>query len=282
MTDRTLAALGLAEAPREHPLRYPGAWPRESGLLDGDRLLPLEVLVHPDRTPVVAIGSNGCPGQLRHKMAEFGIASPVPMVKAEVTGLDIGVSAHVSRMGYVSASPVAAPGTVRELFVLWLDAEQLAVIDASEGVPLPAGNYRRAWLPAPEARIGLADGTVLPGAYAYVNRHGVLRDGTGVPRRHPGQRALISGLLAASARLRELFGTTPEEFCARARGDRLLCALGTGLLAEEGWVTASGLERYVRTDAGRPESGPAGGDASAPRRSGRRAGAPRSFPGRPG
>ena len=64
--DRTLESLGLAEAPREHPLLYPGAWPSDSGLLDGDRLLPLDRLVYDDRVPVLAIGSNACPGQLRH------------------------------------------------------------------------------------------------------------------------------------------------------------------------------------------------------------------------
>ena len=85
-TDRTLRALGLGEAPREHPLLYPGAWPADSGLLDGDRFLPPERLVYEERTPVIAIGSNGCPGQLRHKMTEFGIRSPLPMVKARVTG----------------------------------------------------------------------------------------------------------------------------------------------------------------------------------------------------
>ncbi|MRT45033.1 hypothetical protein FGX00_04205, partial [Xylella fastidiosa subsp. multiplex] len=110
-------------------------------------LLPLDRLTHEDRVPVLAVGSNACPGQLRHKMRQSGIASPVPMVRARVTGLDVGVSAHVSRLGYVSASPVESPGAVRELFITWLDAEQLAVIDASEGVPLPCGNYRRAWLP---------------------------------------------------------------------------------------------------------------------------------------
>jgi hypothetical protein len=251
-TDRTLTALGLAEAPREHPLLYPGAWPRESGLLDGDRLLPLDLLVHEDRAPVLAIGSNASPGQLRHKMTEFGIASPIPMVKARITGVDIGVSAHVSRMGYVSASPVRAPGVVRELFVLWLDAEQLAVIDASEGVPMAAGNFDRAWLPAPDVRVEPADGTVLRGVYAYVNRHGVLHDGAGAPRRHPGeQRPLLTELLRGSARLRELFGSTPEEFCARARADRRLCERGTRLFAEERRVTPSGLERYV--DSGRPD-----------------------------
>ncbi|WP_406438416.1 hypothetical protein OHB14_54305 [Streptomyces sp. NBC_01613] len=243
--DRTLESLGLAEAPRNHPLLYPGAWPSASGLLDGDRLLPLDRLVHEDRVPVLAVGSNACPGQLHDKMAESGITSPIPMVRTRVTGIDVGVSAHVSRLGYVSASPVEAPGTVRELFVTWLDAEQLAVIDASEGVPLPYGNFRRAWLPAPEVTVELEDGTRLPGAYIYVNRRGILRNGTGSLRKPAGQRALLTELLVGSARLRELFGATPEEFCARARADAGLCERGTRVFAEEKRVTVSGLERYV-------------------------------------
>ena len=242
--DRTLESLGLAEAPRDHPLLYPGAWPAESGLLDGDRLLPLDRLVHEGRTPVLAIGSNACPGQLRHKMAECGITSPIPMVRARVTGVDIGVSGHVSRLGYVSASPVDAPGAVRELFLTWLDDEQLTVIDASEGVPLPYGNFRRAWLPAPRVRVELEDGTRLSGAHIYVNRRGVLRNGAGTPRAHPGQRPLIAELLAGSARLRELFGATPEEVCARARADAALCERGTRVFAEEELLTESGRERY--------------------------------------
>ncbi|MCT9141572.1 hypothetical protein [Streptomyces violarus] len=263
LTDRTLRALGLAEAPREHPLLYPGAWPAGSGLLDGDCFLPLEQLVYEDRTPVLAIGSNACPGQLRHKMAEFGIMSPLPMVMARVRGVDAGVSAHVSRMGYMSASPVSAPDTVRDLFVLWLDDEQLAVIDASEGAPVPSGNFNRAWLPAPDVRIDLADGTRLPGAYAYVNRHGVLHDGTGAPRTHPGQRALLTELLSGLPRFRELFGVVPEEFSARARGDRRLCERGTRLFIEEKLVTSSGLERYVGSPpTGSQQTGSPGTGAS--------------------
>ncbi|SER68753.1 hypothetical protein SAMN04487983_102078 [Streptomyces sp. yr375] len=233
---RTLEALGLADAPRDRPLSYPGAWPAGSGLLDGDRLLPLERLTHPGRTPVVAVGSNASPAQLRHKMAEFGITSPVPMVRARVTGLDVGVSAHVSRLGYVSASPVNAPDVTRELFVIWLDAAQLAVVDATEP------NYDRVLLPTSGFRIELEDGQALPGAFAYVNHHGVLHDGAGVPRGHPGQRALITELLAGSPALRRLFGATPEEFCARARADARLCERGTRLFAQEKLVTDSGLE----------------------------------------
>ncbi|MET8244212.1 hypothetical protein ABZV31_07140 [Streptomyces sp. NPDC005202] len=179
-------------------------------------------------------------------MAASGIASPVPMVKARVTGVDVGVSAHVSRMGYVSASPFHAPATVRELFVIWLDERQLAVIDDSEGVPVPMGNYDRAWLPAPNVRIELENGARLPGAYVYVHRHGVLHNGADAPRRHPGERALLTELLVESARLRELFGDTPEQFCARARANPRLCARGTQLFVEEERVTTSGLEGYVR------------------------------------
>jgi hypothetical protein len=247
VTGRTLAELGLDRAPRDHPLTYPGTWPADSGLLDGDRLLPLERLVPDDgRVPVLAVGSNASPAQLQHKMAESGVAGPIPMVRTRVTGVDVGVSAHVSRLGYVSAAPLRSPAAVRELFVVWLDGPQLEVIDASEGVPLPGGNFGRAWLPAPQVRVALADGTALPGVHAYVNRHGVLHDGTGTPRRHPGQRTLLAGLLAGSAELRELFGDTPEEFCARARADAALCRRGTRLFAERRWAVPSGLEAYLR------------------------------------
>ncbi|QQM45376.1 hypothetical protein [Streptomyces liliifuscus] len=242
---RTLEALGLAEAPRDHPLAYPGAWPEESGLLDGDRLLPLTRHTFPDRVPVLAVGSNACPAQLRHKMREYELSSPLPLVKARVTGLEVGASAHVSAMGYVSASPFRAPGHTRELFVTWLDPAQLAAVDASEGVTAPAGAYDRVSLPAADVRIELESGTALDGAHLYVNRRGVLHDGTGAPLRHPGERPLLTGLLARSARLRDLFGATPEEFCARARGDLRLCTAGTRLFAEEGWTTASGLEKYL-------------------------------------
>ncbi|MER6128725.1 hypothetical protein ABT173_40430 [Streptomyces sp. NPDC001795] len=246
MDDRTLEALGLAEAPLDHPLAYPGAWPEESGLLNGNRLLPLDRLVHEDRVPVLAVGSNACPGQLRHKMDESGITSPIPLVKARVTGVDVGVSAHVSLLGYVSASPFHAPGTARELFVTWLDAEQLDVIDASEGVGVPSGPYHRAWLPSSAVSVELESGELLPGVYAYVNRVGVLRNGDGTPRRHPGERLLLTDLLLESPRLRALFGATPEEFCARARLNRELCAAGTRLFVKEKLVMASGLEGYVR------------------------------------
>ncbi|PSM38008.1 hypothetical protein C6Y14_39230 [Streptomyces dioscori] len=262
--DRTLESLGLAVAPREEPLVYPGAWPTESGLLDGDRLLPLTGRTFPGRVPVLAIGSNASPAQLRHKLRQYELSSPIPLVKARVTGLEIGVSAHVSALGYVSASPFRAPGHIRELFLTWLDPAQLAVIDASEGVTRPSGAYARVLLPSagfrveqePEPDDPGGPGDPLDGVHLYVNRHGVLHDGTGTPREHPGERQLLTELLAGSTELRKLFGSTPEEFCSRARGDLRLCAEGTRLFAREGRTTASGLEKYVRgQQTGSPGTG---------------------------
>ncbi|MDW8807037.1 hypothetical protein P1P68_20165 [Streptomyces scabiei] len=248
---RTLEALGLAVTPREDPLSYPGVWPAESGLLDGNRMLPLDTLRFEDRAPVLSVGSNASPAQLVHKMAEHGVPCRIPMVKARVTGIGIGVSAHVSLLGYVSASPFRSPGTTTELFLTWLDEAQLAVVDASEGADSPTGNFRRARLPAADVRVELESGEVLDHAWIYVNRWGVLRDGGPGPRHHPGrQRPLIGELLAASAELRELFGTTPDEFCARARGDRARCVRGRELFAERRWTTESGLERHVAAHPG--------------------------------
>ncbi|BCL32630.1 hypothetical protein GCM10017557_74890 [Streptomyces aurantiacus] len=243
--DRTLEALGLAVAPCDHPLVYPGAWPEESGVLDGDRLLPLTRRAFPGRVPVLAVGSNVSPAQLRYKMRQYELSSPIPLVKARVTGLKIGVSAHVSVMGYMSAAPFRAPGHTRELFVTWLDPAQLAAVDASEGVTRPSGAYDRVLLPATGFRVELESGELLDDVHLYVNRHGVLHDGTGTPREHPGERRLLTELLAESPELRELFGSTPEEFCSRARGAPRLCAEGTRLFARQGRTTASGLEVYV-------------------------------------
>ncbi|MCX5322241.1 hypothetical protein [Streptomyces sp. NBC_00120] len=224
MDDRTLEALGLSEAPREHPLIYPGAWPTESGLLHQNRYLRLKAMENRrlakwmveqppggfragktgdgpvplnyalmsanqtlvgDRFPVISVGSNACPAQLRHKMEGLGVSSTIPMVKARVTGIGIGVSAYVSPLGYVSSSPFHTPGLSRDLFITWLDAAQLEIVDASEGISDPDGEYDRVLLPPEDFPMALESGELLGGAYLYVHRYGVLHDGSGDPVRIP-------------------------------------------------------------------------------------------------
>jgi hypothetical protein len=226
-------ALDLARDPIGSPLAYPGRLPATSGLLDGSRFLPLrerpgmpygrwslpggaaldDVLGDRVRHPVLAVGSNGSPAQVRRKL--HGRASVlVPMIYVTATGLVSGVSAHVSRPGYVPAAPVLVPGVSGRFVVLWLDADQLAVVDATEP------NYRR--LPLPAAVSLDADGAGT-GCEVYAGRHGCLADRTGRAFRLSGQAELISALLADLPELARLTGASgPEDFAARLGGDESL------------------------------------------------------------
>ncbi|MDN3355312.1 hypothetical protein [Actinomadura sp. DC4] len=227
---------GLGRDPIGHPLTYPGALPEGSGLLDGDRFRPLiappgdetppgewrldgattldgalRTAARPalaDRHPVVAVGSNGSPAQLHRKFA--GRADlRVPLIHATVRGLLPGVSAHVSRPGYVPAAPVLAPGAVARLPVVWLDETQLSVLDATEP------NYRR--LPVPDAVAVAGDGR-RPELYA--GRHGCLVDRRGEPFALTAQADLLGALLADLPELGRLTGATgPGDFVARVRRD---------------------------------------------------------------
>src|ERR1035438_9340912 len=61
------------------------------------------------RTPILSVGSNASPAQIRRKMANAGLRLVVPITRVQVHGLVAGVSAHVSKPGYVPATPVADP-----------------------------------------------------------------------------------------------------------------------------------------------------------------------------
>ncbi|MGV9884331.1 hypothetical protein [Streptomyces sp. NPDC003006] len=257
--DRGLAALGLDGVPALRPLTYPGLPVAAPALLTGTELLPLDV--RPGgalggwsvggelpldealarlgqsplgrRSPVIAVGSNASAGQIAHKLARHGVPAAVPMVPVRVRGIGIGCAAHIGRAGYVAAAPYPDPVAEATLVVSWLDAPQLAAVDATE---LP--NYRRALLPGEAYGMTLPSGEPLGEASLYVSVRGVLADpATGLPRPGRGdQAALLGALLDASPRLRALLGPDPAVWVRRAAADAALRALGTRLFVEEGWV----------------------------------------------
>ncbi|RZS43653.1 hypothetical protein EV193_102634 [Herbihabitans rhizosphaerae] len=252
--DRSLEALGFDRVPALDPLCYPGRAPAEPMLLHDRRLSPFTVApggvgdwplagqpldsvltglgVDPitARVPSVAVGSNASPAQLCHKLGPSAI---VPMVPVRVRGVGIGVSSHISRAGYVSASPYADPGVETTIVVAFLDAEQLAAVDATEV------HYHRVLLPHNDFRVTLRSGERLDGGYLYVHRRGVLADSQGTPRRLVDQPTLLSTLLAESSALRALFGDDPAGFVAAARADEALRAAGAQVFADEGWFRAT-------------------------------------------
>ncbi|MFI6574180.1 hypothetical protein ACIBFB_00155 [Nocardiopsis sp. NPDC050513] len=256
----------FGDDPTERPLTYPGRIPDTSGVFLGDAYVPLrprrgrsaeawyaEFAGEPatlagvlsrlrradlaDRHPVVAVGSNAAPGQMRRKFLARRVRPVVPMTLADVLGIAPGVSAHVNRWGYVPAAPVEAPGPTGRLFVLWLDDAERDALDATEP------NYRRRLLPEDRHPVTLASGVRLPPCSVYVSRHGCLVDGEGRPRRLTDQPTLIRALLAESAGLRRLCGTTPESFVDRVRDPSVRDAVRR-LLRAEGRVAAQpGLAR---------------------------------------
>ncbi|MFG1948328.1 hypothetical protein [Nonomuraea sp. NPDC048826] len=222
--------------PMASPLTYPGRVPDASGVLVDGAYLPLaesgEAMA--GRHPVVAVGSNAAPGQLWRKFAGHAIRPVVPMTRADVVGVVPGVSAHVSRWGYVPAAPVAVPGEVSRLFVLWLDDRALAALDLTEP------NYRRRRLPADRHPVTLESGARLPWCFAYVGRHGCLTDGRGRPRRLVAQPELIRSLLEESPELRRLCGDTPEEFVVRVRDETVRDAVRRLFLAQRRVLRVAG------------------------------------------
>ncbi|WP_240529475.1 hypothetical protein, partial [Streptomyces antioxidans] len=255
------------DVPAQHPLTYPGRPITRPTLLTTGELWDLTptpgrlgtwtVSPHPDddeappepldavlshlgqpptphRHPVIAVGSNASPAQLHHKLSRPGHPATVPMVPVDVHGIAVGCSAHIGRYGYVASAPYTAPGARTPLVISWLDAEQLAAVDATE-----YPNYRRVLLPGSQYPMVMPSGERLRGAYLYVGERGVLMSPDGTERPLPGgrdQSALLTRLLAGSRRLRALLGPDPRSWVARAGADPAVRTTGTRIFQEEGWA----------------------------------------------
>jgi hypothetical protein len=242
--------------PITEPLTYPGRIPDTSGVLIGTSFHALRAVAGAGpahwsmssrplsdvleqqggaplnaRMPVVAVGSNAAPSQLLRKFATRSVSPLIPVTLSNVSNLVPGVSAHVSKPGYIPAVPVKILDSVSRLFVLWLDNSQLRVLDETEP------NYWRRRLPAESCTVRLESGIALPKCFLYVGKHGCLVDMQGRPRRLTDQRTLIQELLDESPLLRELCGESPEEFVARVQDSETREAVRR-ILATEGRVAA--------------------------------------------
>lgn len=154
----------LGNAPRDFPLTYPGAPPPGDALLFGSVLRPVtadgrqppgrwivsgnggttaildDVLTDcgaatiGDRAAVLAVGSNRCAAQLAGKLripnrpARLGV---VPMMQVRAHGIGTGHSAHVGVNGYIPYAPAGRAGW-HDHWLIWLDAEQLEVVNGTE------------------------------------------------------------------------------------------------------------------------------------------------------
>lgn len=157
-------------APRADGRRYPGAWPDDSCVVTFDDVRPLPGPVPElarDRQPVLAVGSNASPAQLRHKYLDHPDDLGIAMSRAHVSGLFVGFTPWRAGYGAYPATPVLEAGATTELMVQWLDHAQLADLDATEG------GYTRTWLELPAVQVRVGE-HLLDGVWAYVANSGPL------------------------------------------------------------------------------------------------------------
>jgi hypothetical protein len=213
-------------------LEYPGAPASGTGLLDGDRFwIGRDAGRLDGRSLVLAIGSNAAPAVLAGKLHRAGVTDPVPFVRAEVHGVAVGHSAHVSRGGYVPAAPYAAD-VVTETWAQWLTDEQRAAVDATEP------NYTRVELAAADYPIRLEDGRRVATYGIYASRWGVLAAG-GVPLRL-GTQAELHARLAVDGPS-ELVPWGDAESAMRALADADVRERVRDWFAAAGWALDAGL-----------------------------------------
>lgn len=124
-----------------------------------------------ERVPVLAYGSNRCPGKITWLRSDLGLGDdPVVVLRCTTVGVAAVWAAGVrARDGQRPAVLVAAPGVVEE-HALWLATrEQVAVLDRCEGRD---DRFRLARLPGAEVRT--EDGCVVDRPWVYLG-HGAIR-----------------------------------------------------------------------------------------------------------
>ena len=149
-----------------HAKSYPFSIPERSYVFSDGDIRPWDASFHRSgRIPVIAVGSNQSPAQLRRKYDGItGIA--IPAERARLHDFDVVYAAHISSYGSVPATLQASPGTAVALFVLWLDEPALARMHATEG------NYTYDRLTG--IRLELESGGTLDQAFAYSAKVGCL------------------------------------------------------------------------------------------------------------
>lgn len=159
-------------APILNPLSYPGAWLPHSAVVSHDRLEfveshHLETLTA-GKIPILAIGSNAAPAQLRYKLRnrEFSVLN----LLAEVS-FSIGYAPFRAPYGSIPATPIFDQGAA-VVRCQWVEQEELDALDKTE-VP----HYSRSTVLANVEYFGELEVQI------YSSVYGALRDQNGKPIR---------------------------------------------------------------------------------------------------
>lgn len=157
-------------APILNPISYPGLWLPHSAVISDDRLEFVELHhleeLRVGKIPILAIGSNAAPAQLRHKL--LGRSFSMLNLLAEAP-FSVGYASFKSPYGAIPATPVFDGGgaVIRCQFVT---EDELEALDATE---FP--HYVRSTVKAKVEYLGELEAQVYSAAYEP------LRDDRGNP-----------------------------------------------------------------------------------------------------
>lgn len=116
-----------------------------------------------NRFPVLAIGSNASPAQIRNKFEHQDVSPIIPTLKCSIKGLNVGFESRQVSYGAYAAAPFIDDKKTSHLFVQFLDPDQLSMLDGTED------GYTRQRL-VQTCEITLTDsGEILTGCDVYVS-----------------------------------------------------------------------------------------------------------------
>lgn len=151
---------------------YPYRIPEESFLYVDGKTWALDGFDGRDvagRTPVLAVGSNQSPDQLRRKFGGFATSVVIPVTRAWLADFDVVFASHVTRYGSIPGNLWPMQGMRVRLSINWLTHDQLAHMHGSE---IAGENYVYARLP--DIDLSITDGPLLNNVFAHVSRHGAM------------------------------------------------------------------------------------------------------------
>lgn len=150
----------------EHAKAYPFPAPDHGFLYEAGswRRLEEDDLERNGRVPVLAAGSNQSPEQLIRKYGGMEDIGPIPVQRGRLHDFDVVYAAHLTAYGSLPATFQRSPGTLVTVFVLWLNAAQLARMHETER------NYSYDRLD--RVAIEFDDGATRDHAFAYSSKIG--------------------------------------------------------------------------------------------------------------
>jgi|GEM_PF-1658704 len=114
-----------------HAEGYPFARPACSYLFKEGGMHPLPEDACWGRLPIIASGSNASPARL---LAKFGTGHEIAVTRAKLRHFAVVFAGHFTAYGAIPATLFPHEGACSDVWITWLNAEQLTIMHRSEGV----------------------------------------------------------------------------------------------------------------------------------------------------